>query len=129
LRPIEQIRVGCPHDLHPGRVDKLAIKNVTGKGYVVVPPDRPPLHSRVGSQSDFGLTQCHVRLLHGRKDTAHLDENPCDRGVLVAGVPAHDDVADSADSRTRGIADGAAKNVGNRYHPVSEGPVNSEVLT
>jgi hypothetical protein len=32
LRPIEQIRVGRPHDLHPGRVDKLAIKNVTGKG-------------------------------------------------------------------------------------------------
>jgi hypothetical protein len=32
LRPIEQIRVGCPHDLHPGRVDMLAIKNVTGTG-------------------------------------------------------------------------------------------------
>lgn len=58
-----------------------------------------------------------------------MTKNPCDRGVLVAGVSAHDDVADSADSRTRGIADRAAKNVGNRYHPVSEGPVNSEVLT
>jgi hypothetical protein len=32
FRPIEEIRVGCPHDLHPGRVDKLAIKNDTGKG-------------------------------------------------------------------------------------------------
>jgi hypothetical protein len=128
LRPIEQIRVGCPHDLHPGRVDKLAIKNVTGKGNVVVPPDRPPIHSRAGAQSDFGLTQCHVRLLHGRKDAAHLYENPCDRGVLVAGVPAHDDVADSRDSRTRGIADGAAKNVSKRYDPISEGSVDSEVL-
>jgi hypothetical protein len=129
LRPVEEIRVGCPHDLHPGRVDKLAIKNVTGKGYVVVPPDRPPLHSRIGSQADFGLTQCNVRLLHDRNGAAHLDENPCDRGVLVAGVPAHDDVADSPDSRTPGIADGAAKNVGERYHPVSEGPVKSELLT
>ena len=43
LRPVEEIRVGCPHDLHPGRVDKLAIKNVTGKGYVVVP--QTGLHS------------------------------------------------------------------------------------
>ncbi len=129
LRTIEEISVGCPHDLHPGRVDKLAVKNVTGKGYVVVPPDRPPLHSRIGSQADFGLSQCHVRLLHDRKCVAHLDENPCDRRVLVAGVPAHDDVAHSPDSRTRGIADGAANNVGDRYHPVSEGPVKSEVLT
>jgi hypothetical protein len=27
----------------------LAIKNITGKGHVVVPPDRPPLHSRIGT--------------------------------------------------------------------------------
>jgi hypothetical protein len=129
LRPIEQIRVGCSHDLHSGRVDKLAIKNVAGEGNVVVSPDRPPLHSRAGSQSYFGLTQCHVCWFHDRKDAAHLDENPCDRGVLVAGVPAHDDVADSRDSRTRVIADRAAKNVGKRYDPISEGPVDSEVLT
>jgi hypothetical protein len=128
LRTIEEISVGCPHDLHPGRVDKLAIKNVTGKGHVVVPPDRPPLHSRVGSQADLGLTQCHVRLLHDRMGAAHLDENPGDRRVLVAGVPSHDDVADSPDSRARGIADGAANNVGDRYHPVSKCPVESELF-
>ena len=29
----------------------------------------------------------------------------------------------------RGIADWAAKNVGKRYHPVSERPVESEMLT
>jgi hypothetical protein len=75
------------------------------------------------------LTQCHVRLLHDCKGAAHLDENPGDRGVLVAGVSAHDAVADSPYSRTRCIADGAAKNVGERYHPVREGPVKSEVLT
>ena len=43
LRPVEEIRIGCPHDVYAGRVDKLAIKNVTGQGYVVVPPYRPPL--------------------------------------------------------------------------------------
>jgi hypothetical protein len=128
LRPVEEIRVGCPHDLHARRVDKLTIKNVTGQGYVVVPQDRPPLHSRIGAHADFGLTQCRVRRLHDRKAAAHLDGNPCDWRVLVAGVPAHHDVADSADSRTRGIAHGAAKNVGERYHPVSEGPVKSETL-
>jgi hypothetical protein len=39
--------------------------------------------------------------------TGHLDENPCDPRVIVAGIPAHD------------ITDGAAKNVGERYYPVS----------
>ena len=60
---------------------------------------------------------------------AHRDKYPGDRRVLISGVPAHDDVADSADSRTRGIADGAAKNVGERDHPVSEGTAKSEALT
>jgi hypothetical protein len=49
--------------------------------------------------------------------------------MLVAGIPAHDDVADSPDSRTHGITDRAAENVGDRYHPVSEGSVEGEVLT
>jgi hypothetical protein len=83
----------------------------------------------MASQADFGLTQCHVRLSHARKRAANLHENPSDRRVLVAGTPTHDDVADSPDSRTRVVADGAAKNVGKRYHPISEGPVEREVLT
>ena len=127
LRPVEEIRVGCPHDLHAGRVNKLAIKNITGKGYVVVPPDRLPLHSPIGSQADFGLTECRVRRMHDRDSAAHLDGNPSDRWVLVAGVPAHDDVADSPDSRARDSAHGAAKEAGKRYHPVGEGPAKSEM--
>src|SRR6476659_5514041 len=51
-REARQRPVTRPH----GRVDKLAIKNVAGKGYVVVPPAPPPLRSRIGSQADFGLT-------------------------------------------------------------------------
>jgi hypothetical protein len=129
LRPIEEISVGRPDDLDPRRVDKLAIKNVTGKGDVVVAPDGPPLHPRIGSQADLGLSQCHVCPLHERKGATHRDENPCDRGMLVGGIPPHDDVAHSPDSRTRAVADRAANNVGDRYHPVSEGPVESELLT
>ena len=108
MRPVEQIHVGC-RDQYTGRVDKPAIKDVTGQGYLVVTPYRPPHHSCIGSQAYYGLSQRRVRLSYDRKGAAHSDENPGYRRVFVAGVPAHDDVADSADSRTRGVADRAAK--------------------
>jgi hypothetical protein len=57
------------------RVDKPAIKNVTGQGYVIGTPHRPPHHLGIGSQADFGLSQRHVRLLYHRKGAAHSDEN------------------------------------------------------
>jgi hypothetical protein len=75
------------------------------------------------------LTQCRIRLLNDRKGTAHVDENPRDRRMLVVHTPAHDDVADFPDSRPRDIAHRTAKNVGERYHPVSEASVESEMLT
>ena len=75
------------------------------------------------------MTQCHIRLLDGRKGATHRDDNSCNRRMLVADVPVHNDIADSPDSHTRGIADGAAKNMYERYHPVSEAPVEREVFT
>ena len=129
LRPVEEIGVGRPHDLYTGRVDEPTIKDVAGQGYVVVPPDRPPRHSRIGSQPDFGLTQCHIILLYGRNGASRHDKNTGYRRVLIVGVPAHDDVVDSPDRHTRRIADGPAKNMGERDYPVSEGPAESELLT
>ena len=51
------------------------------------------------------------------------EENPGYRRVFAVGVPAHDDVADPPDSRSRGVADRAAKNLRERDHPVGNGPV------
>jgi hypothetical protein len=74
------------------------------------------------------LSQCHIRLLHDRNGAPHLDENHCDWGVLVGGVPAHDDVADSPDSRTGGIADGAAKDVGDDITRSARVPLRANCL-
>jgi hypothetical protein len=126
-RPVEEIHVNCPHAMYARRVDKPAIKNVTGQGYVVVPPYRSPHHSCIGSQADFGLSQRHVRLSYDRKGVARSEEHPGYRRVVAAGVAAHDDVADPPDSRIPGVADRAAKNLGERDHPVGDSRTKSKV--
>jgi hypothetical protein len=113
--------------MYARRVDEPAIKNVTGQGYVVVPPYRSPHHSCIGSQADFGLSQRHVHLSYDCIRAARSEENPDYRRVFAVGVPAHDDVADPPDSRLRGVADRAAKNLRERDHPVGNGRTKSEV--
>ena len=128
LRPIEEIQRRLPAPPAPRTCRQAGDQERHGKGLRRRPPRPAATTFARRIAGGFGSTQCHVRLLHDRKGAAHLDENPCDRRVLVAGVPSHDDVADSPDSHARGIADGAAENVGDRYHPVSKCPVESEAV-
>ena len=127
LGPIEEIHIGCQQELYTGCIDKPAMKNIAGQGDVVVPPFRPPHHLRVGSQTDFGLSQCRVRMLDEGNGAAHSDEDSGHRRVSAVYVPAHDDVADSADLRTRGVPDGTTKNTGERDHPTGNGRTEGEV--
>jgi hypothetical protein len=112
LRTLEEIHIGCQQDLYTGCIDQLAMKNITGRGHVVVPQFRPPCRSCVGPHADFGLSQRRVRLLDDGKGAADSDENSGHQRVPGTYVAAHDDVADSPDLRTGGVSDGTTKNTG-----------------
>jgi hypothetical protein len=127
VRPVEEIYVGRPHHLHTGSVDEPTIKKITSQGYVVVPPCRTPHHLGIGSHANLGLSQRQLRLLDDRNSAARSDENTGNQRVSAAGVPAHNDVADSSDSRTGRVADWATKNMGERDHPIGDGRAKSEV--
>ena len=52
-----------------------------------------------------------------------------DRRKRNPGVPAHHDVADTADAGARTIADGTAEQVSQRDHPVGDGPADADLFS